>query len=166
MVLSDNHELIPVGTAGHEDSISMGCLDGAGRRLLTVAFDKTARVWDIRSGRCLAVLQHQRQFVRGCMAPHGHTVVTVTDDHVAHLWDVRSGQKLHMFQVLPSSVIANAVWCDDQVLCGSLIEHRVVRNVACWWATWQACRAYFAEIRAVALIALACMCPAYTDTLD
>ena len=90
--------LPPLGV-GHEDSISMGCLDGAGRRLLTVAFDKTARVWDIRSGRCLAVLQHHQRLVRGCMAPHGHTVVTVTADHVAHLWDVRSGQALHAFQV-------------------------------------------------------------------
>ena len=54
-------------TAGHEDSISMGCLDGAGRRLLTISFDKTARVWDIRSGRCLAVLQHEGQLVRGCI---------------------------------------------------------------------------------------------------
>ena len=103
-----NHKLVlDVGIAGHEDSISMGCLDGTGRRLLTVAFDKTARVWDIRSGRCLAVLQHQQQLVRGCMAPHGHTVVTVTNDHVAHLWDVRSGQKLHVFQVLLSICIAN-----------------------------------------------------------
>lgn len=85
--------------SGHDDSISMGCLDGAGRRLLTVAFDKTARVWDIRTGRSLAVLQHQQQLVRGCMAPHGHTVVTVTADHVAHLWDVRSGQVLHAFEV-------------------------------------------------------------------
>ena len=86
-------------SVGHEDSISMGCLDGAGRRLLTVAFDKTARVWDIRSGRCLAVLQHPQQLIRGSMAPHGHTVVTVTADHVAHLWDVRSGQLLHSFEV-------------------------------------------------------------------
>ncbi len=85
--------------SGHDDSISMGCLDGAGRRLLTVAFDKTARVWDIRTGRSLAVLQHQQQLVRGCMAPHGQTVVTVTADHVAHLWDVRSGQVLHAFEV-------------------------------------------------------------------
>lgn len=90
--------------AGHEDSISMGCLDGAGRRLLTVAFDKTARVWDIRSGRCLAVLQHQQQLIRGSMAPHGHTVVTVTADHVAHLWDVRSGQLLHSFEVGPGQM--------------------------------------------------------------
>ena len=87
----------------------MGCLDGAGRRLLTISFDKTARVWDIRSGRCLAVLQHEGQLVRGCMAPHGHTVVTVTADHTAHLWDVRSGQKLHIFQVgLVTSIILNA----------------------------------------------------------
>lgn len=77
----------------------MGCLDRAGRRLLTVAFDKTARVWDIRSGRCLAVLQHGQQLIRGSMAPHGHTVVTVTADHIAHLWDVRSGQLLHSFEV-------------------------------------------------------------------
>lgn len=85
--------------SGHDDSISMGCLDGAGRRLLTVAFDKTARVWDIRTGRSLAVLQHQQQLVRGCMAPHGQTVVTVTADHVTHLWDVCSGQVLHAFEV-------------------------------------------------------------------
>lgn len=91
--------------AGHEDSISMGCLDAAGRRLLTVAFDKTARVWDIRSGRCLAVLQHRQQLIRGSMAPHGHTVVTVTAQHVAHLWDVRSGQLLHSFEV------GRALWC-------------------------------------------------------
>lgn len=90
----------------------MGCLDAAGRRLLTVAFDKTARVWDIRTGRCLVVLQHQQQLVRGCMAPHGHTVVTVTADHVVHLWDVRSGQALHRFEV-PTSLIGLGPECID-----------------------------------------------------
>lgn len=110
--------------AGHEDSISMGCLDAAGRRLLTVAFDKTARVWDIRSGRCLAVLQHRQQLVRGSMAPHGHTVVTVTAQHVAHLWDVRSGQLLHSFEVCAGryEVMLSGCACTGHLLLGILLS--------------------------------------------
>lgn len=88
-----------LGIAGHEDSIAMGALDSSGRRLLTVAFDKTARVWEIRSGRCLAVLQHEQPLVRGCIAPNGRQVATVTADHNAHLWDVRSGRLLHTLEV-------------------------------------------------------------------
>ena len=88
-----------LGVAGHEDSIAMGALDSSGRRLLTVAFDKTARVWETRSGRCLAVLQHEQPLVRGCIAPNGRQAATVTADHIAHLWDVRSGHLLHNFEV-------------------------------------------------------------------
>lgn len=77
----------------------MGALDSTGRRLLTVAYDKTARVWDTQTGRCLAVLQHQHQLVRGCIAPNGRQAATVTADHVAHLWDIRSGRLLHTFEV-------------------------------------------------------------------
>lgn len=81
----------------------MGALCSAGRRLLTVGFDKSARVWDIKSGRCLSVLQHQQQVVRGCMAPSGRQVASVTADHAAHLWDVRTGSLLHTFEVSSQS---------------------------------------------------------------
>lgn len=91
-------DVVTIG-AGHEDSIAMGALDSSGRRLLTVGFDKTARVWETRSGRCLAVLQHEQQLVRGCIAPNGRQVATVTADHTARLWDVRTGQLLHTFEV-------------------------------------------------------------------
>ena len=97
--------------SGHDDSISMGSLDRAGHRFLTVAFDKTARVWDIRTGQCLAVLQHhhQHQLVRGSMAPDGATVVTVSADHIAHFWDVSSGQAVHRFEVsLPPCPLSTA----------------------------------------------------------
>ena len=49
---SRSHALL----AGHTDGVESGCLSEDGLTLLTVAYDRSARVWDLRSGMCAAVL--------------------------------------------------------------------------------------------------------------
>jgi WD40 repeat protein len=52
---------------GHSDGLETASLSADGHTLLTVAFDRSARIWDLRSGKCLAVLAPKGQ-VRCCRA--------------------------------------------------------------------------------------------------
>ena len=41
---------------GHEREISKGTFNPSGKRVATASSDKTVRIWDINSGKCLQVL--------------------------------------------------------------------------------------------------------------
>jgi WD40 repeat protein len=66
-----------------------------GRTVLTGSGDKTARLWDARSGQPLSPpLQHQGYVYAVAFSPDGRTVLTGSGDKTARLWDARSGQPL------------------------------------------------------------------------
>ena len=47
--------------AGHSDGLETGAMSSDGSIVLTAAYDKSARVWDLSSGKCLAVLPSSAQ---------------------------------------------------------------------------------------------------------
>ena len=47
---------------GHEREISKGTFNPSGKRVATASSDKTVRIWDINSGKCLQV----RFFIAYC----------------------------------------------------------------------------------------------------
>jgi len=60
-----------------------------GRRLVSAGADKTARVWDVATGRTLhEFLWHQSWVTCLAMAPDGLTVATGGEDKVVSVWDV------------------------------------------------------------------------------
>jgi WD40 repeat protein len=63
-----------------------------GKRVVTASTDKTARVWDAKSGRELATLTgHQGLVHTAAFSPDGKRVVTASSDKTARVWDVGSG---------------------------------------------------------------------------
>lgn len=48
-------------SAGHSDGLESASLSKDGRTLLTVAYDRSARVWDLVTGKCSAVLTNGSQ---------------------------------------------------------------------------------------------------------
>ncbi len=65
-----------------------------GSMVLTAAYDKSARVWDTASGKCLAVLASSAQVVRCAVSPSGRLAATATQDHSIQIWDLPSGRIL------------------------------------------------------------------------
>lgn len=57
--------------------------------------DAAPRVWDLRSGRCVVVLEgHVKSVLALDFSPNGYQLVSGSDDHTARVWDLRRRQCL------------------------------------------------------------------------
>ena len=66
-----------------------------GSRVVTGSVDKTARVWDARTGQTLVELTGHTGAVNSvAISADGTRVVTGSDDKTARVWDARTGQTL------------------------------------------------------------------------
>ena len=66
------------------------------RRVLTLSYDKTARVWDMHTGKALSLpLQHARPVHFASFTPDGRQFLTCSD--VVRVWDLAavSGAPAH-----------------------------------------------------------------------
>jgi WD40 repeat protein/tetratricopeptide (TPR) repeat protein len=59
-----------------------------GKQVLTASFDRTARIWDTRTGRQLAVFTHDESLLDAAYSPDGKRVATVPGDKTVRVWDV------------------------------------------------------------------------------
>src|SRR5262249_49987133 len=65
----------------------------------TAWVDRTARLWDARTGQELLALQGHTGGVRSvCFSPDGARLATASLDDTARLWDARTGQELLALQ--------------------------------------------------------------------
>jgi WD40 repeat protein len=77
---------------GHEAEIKSADFSRTGSRIITVAADRTARVWDLK-GNAIGVLRHGTDVEDAQLSPDGDRVVTRTADGAFHVWDLGdSGQ--------------------------------------------------------------------------
>ena len=66
-----------------------------GTRIVTGSEDKTAKVWDARTGTPLLDLKgHTGEVVSVSFSPDGTRIVTGSDDKTAKVWDARTGTPL------------------------------------------------------------------------
>ena len=64
-----------------------------GRRILTASEDKTAQVWDVRTGTAIGpALVHQDAVLGASFSPDGDRVVTACKDGLAQVWSVGTGK--------------------------------------------------------------------------
>ena len=52
---------ICVACVGHSDGLETGAMSSDDSMVMTAAYDKSARIWDLASGKCLAVLASSAQ---------------------------------------------------------------------------------------------------------
>ena len=66
-----------------------------GTRIVTASEDKTARIWDARTGAQLVVLPgHGNAVEFAAYSPDGTRIVTASADKTARIWDARTGAQL------------------------------------------------------------------------
>jgi WD40 repeat protein len=81
--------------SGHTSVVVSAVFSPDGSRIVTASRDKTARLWDGRSGAALATLSGHTEDVNSAVfSPDGSRIVTASFDATARLWDGRDGAAL------------------------------------------------------------------------
>jgi len=81
--------------SGHDDNVMSAAYSPDGMRIVTASVDKSARIWDARTGVQLAVLSgHGSSVYCAAYSPDGTRIVTASADKTARIWDARTGAQL------------------------------------------------------------------------
>src|SRR5262249_54319765 len=98
---------------GHQGHLTTVTFTPDGRRVITSAWDETARVWEAATGKELRRLPGSSAYLRPdgrllpgslvYLRPDGKTLVTLTglEERTAHFWDLDTGKELRRV-ALPS----------------------------------------------------------------
>ena len=84
---------------GHLGVVWSAAYSPEGTRLVTASDDKTARLWDVASGKLIAVLQgHTDTVWSAAFSPDGTRIVTASNDRTARLWDAATGKPVAVLE--------------------------------------------------------------------
>jgi WD40 repeat protein len=81
---------------GHTSNVMCLAFDSRGERLASGSHDKTARVWDLKTGAAVRVLTGHTKSIQGvAFSPQSDRLLTASDDETARIWDLGAGATLH-----------------------------------------------------------------------
>ena len=82
---------------GHTASVR--AVTGHANILVSGSYDSTARVWDLRTGECLHVLQGQHDRIYSCVldGPRNRCY-TGSANNTVRVWDLRTGETVHILE--------------------------------------------------------------------
>lgn len=84
--------LLPRHALRHKGEVTSATFSPDGTRILTTSEDRTARLWDARTGQPLgAPMVHEHSVVSGAFSPDGARVITGAYNGSARIWDATTG---------------------------------------------------------------------------
>jgi WD40 repeat protein len=85
-------EFVRVGP--HDLWVNRVAVSPDGRRAVTAGEDRIARVWNLRTGRSVPLIGHNRAIGSVDFSPDGRLVVSGSEDGSVRVWDPRTGRTL------------------------------------------------------------------------
>jgi WD40 repeat protein len=83
----------------HDDIVTYAAFSADGTRIVTASWDKTARIWNAKTGEEIAVLHAgEGALMSAVFSPDGSKIVVGSWDNTARVLDVRSGRELVVFK--------------------------------------------------------------------
>jgi WD40 repeat protein len=102
---------------GHGDYVWSAVYSPDGKHILTASKDKTARIWDARTGLPLIQLTGHSDWIRSAAySPDGTRIVTASLDKTARVWDARSGAELLVLSGHTATVMTAAYSPDGRYI--------------------------------------------------
>ncbi|OYE04592.1 protein kinase domain-containing protein [Nostoc sp. 'Peltigera membranacea cyanobiont' 232] len=84
---------------GHTDSISSVCLSADSQFALSGSSDKTLKLWEVATGRCLRTFEGHKKYVQSVyLSADNQFVLSGSDDDTLKLWEVATGVCLRTFE--------------------------------------------------------------------
>lgn len=80
---------------GHTDTVRSVCFSPDARTIASGSWDKSIRLWDVKSGKLIFTLEgHTFRVWSVCFSPDGQTVASCSEDRSIRLWDISSGKEI------------------------------------------------------------------------
>jgi formylglycine-generating enzyme required for sulfatase activity len=115
---------------GHTAAICDVAFSPDGRLIASGAFDNTARVWDVGTGKELNKLEGYTAHVECvCFFPDGRRLIAGSADSTLRLWDITSGKEIGRFEGHPKNVQYPLRITPDS---NRLISHGEDKSVRVW----------------------------------
>jgi len=76
---------------GHSGPLNAAVFSPEGYHVATASTDRTARIWNARTGECLRALSHKGEVMDVAFAPDGRQLLTASEDGTAKIWSVAAG---------------------------------------------------------------------------
>lgn len=96
---------------GHTGSITSVVISSNNKCVVTGSFDKTVRIWDMPTGKCLKILQEPKPIKSVAISSNNQLIVTIFFNGTAKIWDIQTNrclQELHMEEDPIQSVIISS----------------------------------------------------------
>lgn len=88
-----------VPQVGHASYVVSVAFTSDGKRLVTGSTDKTARLWDVETGKEIRAFRgHEEDVTTVALSADGKYLVTGSGDNTACLWDLATGKRIRAFQ--------------------------------------------------------------------
>jgi WD40 repeat protein/tetratricopeptide (TPR) repeat protein len=107
--------------SGHTSTINRVAISPDGALIVTGSGDKTARVWDAKTGAELLKLEGHSEHINSvAVVPGSNRIVTGSGDRTARVWDSKTGKELFQLKGHTGAVIDVAAWPDaTRIVTGS-----------------------------------------------
>ena len=107
-------------TLNHPTHVYAVCLSPDGKYIASGSADKTVRVWDLGTGKCLMTLEgHSSPVLAVCWSPDGKYIASGSHDKTVRVWDADTGDCLWIPE--HSDRVMSVSWSPDgsQVASGT-----------------------------------------------
>ncbi|PSB33678.1 NB-ARC domain-containing protein [Stenomitos frigidus] len=85
--------------------------------LAGASLDNTVRVWNVRTEKCLCILEGHTKVVKSvAISPSGKLLASGSADATVRLWNIQSGQEIHTFEGHTKDVCSVAFSPDDDLI--------------------------------------------------
>lgn len=92
---------------GHRDGVSHIAYCPNGNNIVSSSYDRTIRIWDSNSGKCLRILEKHGSFVNSAMYSHdGTRIISSSSDSTIIIWNAESGEVLKTINTGTDNVYA------------------------------------------------------------